>query len=282
MVNPQGKAPHRHVLVHGHMFKNAGTTFDWSLARSFGDTFVDHRDDAGMKTSAAYLGPWLQAHTGCRALSSHWITPPLPELPGASLHLCLLFRDPIERMRSVYQFEREQQGVDTPGSRKAKQLDFHDYVHWQFQPMPGPVIKNYQTRYCSSQYHAEDLDGSFARAWALLESLPVLGLVHRYDESMVLMEYHLGPWFPNLDLSYQKRNVLSCDGATMAQRREAVLEELGPLAPQALERNRFDIELLDRVEGRFDALLASVPDLPARLSDLRARNRAHQATKAAT
>ena len=39
--------PRRHVLIHAHLFKNAGTTFDFSLQRSFGEQFVDHRDDAG-------------------------------------------------------------------------------------------------------------------------------------------------------------------------------------------------------------------------------------------
>jgi len=32
----------RHVLVHAHIFKNAGTTFDFSLSRFFGHDFVDH------------------------------------------------------------------------------------------------------------------------------------------------------------------------------------------------------------------------------------------------
>ena len=92
------------------MFKNAGTTFDWSLARYFGEGFTDHRDDDAMREGASYLADWLEQHPQCRALSSHWITPPLPD--WQNLCLCLFLRDPIERARSVYQFERAQQGVD--------------------------------------------------------------------------------------------------------------------------------------------------------------------------
>ena len=39
----------RHVILHGHIFKNAGTSFDWSLERSFGEAFVDHREDKLMR-----------------------------------------------------------------------------------------------------------------------------------------------------------------------------------------------------------------------------------------
>ena len=34
------------VIVHIHIFKNAGSSFDSSLRENFGKNFVDHRDDA--------------------------------------------------------------------------------------------------------------------------------------------------------------------------------------------------------------------------------------------
>ena len=199
----------RHVLVHAHMFKNAGTTFDWSLKRSFGDAFVDHREDDLMKQGATYFGPWLTDHESCAAVSSHWITPPLPRPAGIDIWLCLLFRDPVERMRSVYQFERQQQGVETPGSIRAKQMTFREYMAWQMEPVPGPVVKNYQTRYCSGDYLGSDLPAMFERAREVVSATDLIGLVHRYDESMVLFEYRLSKVFPTLDLSYVVQNALS-------------------------------------------------------------------------
>jgi hypothetical protein len=262
----------RQLLIHAHMFKNAGTTFDWSLRRCFGAGFTDHRDDEAMKQGAHYLQSWLLSHEHCQALSSHWITPPLPEIQGLNVSLCLLFRDPIERMRSVYQFERSQTGVDTPGAIRAKKMSFAEYIEWQFQPMPGPVVKNYQTRYCSGNYLGDDLEDSFGKAEALLQSQPVVGLVHRYDESMVLMEYFLQPQFSNLDLSYVRQNVLSGMDTPMDDRRAAVLDELGELAPKALDFNRYDIELFSLAEQKFETLLQQVPDLDARLADLHRRS----------
>ncbi len=262
----------RPVLVHAHMFKNAGTTFDWSLRRSFGDHFVDHREDDDMKRGAEYFGPWLQQHTHCQAISSHWITQPLPGLDAVDIALCLLFRDPVERMRSVYQFERQQQGVDTPGSIRAKKMSFYEYMSWQMEPMPGPVVKNYHTRYCSGDYLGEDLPAMYERALALLDSTPTLGLVHRYDESMVLFEHQLERQFPGIDLSYLKQNVLSAVEDSHRQRRDAVLEELGDIADTVLAANEYDMRLFTAAEQKFETLLAKVHDLDTRLGDLQARN----------
>lgn len=262
----------RPVLVHAHMFKNAGTTFDWSLARSFGDGFVDHRDDGFMKQGASYLGPWLEEHASCRALSSHWITPPMPDNSRLRPFLCMLLREPVERMYSVYQFERQQQGVDTPGSIRARQLSFLEYMRWQMEPMPGPVVKNYQTRICSGDYLGQDLDAMFQRAATLVQSVQALGLVHRYDESMVLFEHYLQPWFPQLDLSYVSQNVSPGQGQSLEERRQSVLEQLADLQTEVLAANEYDIQLFSLAEQRFETLLSQVPDFNTRLANLQARN----------
>lgn len=262
----------RAIIIHGHMFKNAGTSFDWSLARSLAGGFIDHRDDEDMQGGAGYLERWLRATPHCRALSSHWITPPLPQAEDLQLHLCLLLRDPIERSRSVYQFERAQQGVDTPGAVRAKQMDFRQYIQWQMQPMPGPVVKNYQTRYCSGDYLGDDLEAMYVRARDLLLKTSTVGLVHRYDESMVLFEYMLRPFFPSLDLSYLKQNVLSEEQTDVVQRRRAVLAELGEVGSELLAANEYDLRLLQLAEQHFSQLIAGVPDMAAKLQDLKQRN----------
>ncbi len=271
-----GREEPRPVLVHAHMFKNAGTTFDWSLRRSFGEAFLDHRDDDAMKQGAAYFGPWLQENSWCSAVSSHWVTAPMPQLDDLAISLCLMLRDPVERMRSVYQFERQQEGVDTPGSIRAKQMSFAEYMEWQMQPMPGPVVKNYQVRYCSGDYLGDDLPGMYSMAQRLVQSTPTIGLVHRYDESMVLFEYRLRDHFPAIDLSYISQNVLSGDSASLLERREGVLAELGGLADAVLAANEFDLRFFSEVEARFDQLLASVPDVERRLEEFRERNLALQ------
>lgn len=264
----------RQVIVHAHMFKNAGTTLDWSLQRSFGDLHLDHRDDDKMREGASYLGPYLSQNTRINAVSSHWITFPLPSLHRTRLDLVLLFRDPIERIRSVYNFERQQQPAETPGAKKAKECSFKDYVSWQLQPMPGPVVKNFQTRYCSGEYLGDDLELLDRKARNTVASTPLIGLVERYEESMVLFEHLLKPDYPQLDLAYQVQNRSDSAQLDAAQRREQVLQELGDIADQVIAANQYDIDLYASVCQRFEEAIAQVPDLDSRVSELRQRNRA--------
>ena len=274
-LEAQRQETERHLLLHAHMFKNAGSSLDASLLRNFGDAFIDHRDDDAMRRGAAYLGPYIETHPRLRALSSHWITFPLPLVPGVRIHPVLLFRDPLERILSVYRFERRQPG-DAPGLRQARQSQLEEYVKWRLQQGVGPVIRNFHTRYCSGDYHGDDLDASYARAIETLDSTQLLGLVHRYDESMTLFEYHLRPFFPGLDLSGRAVNIGDESPMAYAEKRQRALAELAPVLDAVVEANAYDLRLFAEVESRFETALKRIPEFADRLRDLRKRNRAYR------
>ena len=267
----RGQSAARHVIVHAHMFKNAGTTLDWSLQRSFGEQHLDHRDDDRMREGANYLTEFLQAQPELEALSSHWITFPLPTERKLQLHLLMMFRDPIERIRSVYAFERRQEPAETPGSKKAKQLSFKDYVKWQLEPMPGPVVKNFHTRYCSGEYLGEELALLNEKARETVSNAPLLGIVERYDESMVLLEHSLKRQFPTLDLAYRVQNATRDLQQDPAVSRLQVLDELGDIADAVMAANRYDIELYADVCKQFEQAYANIPNAETKLHELRRR-----------
>ena len=261
----------RAVLLHAHIFKNAGSTFDWSLQRCFGDDFVDHRDDNAMREGATYLGPYILDRPRLRALSSHWITFPLPQIDVIDIRLAMFFRHPLERIRSVYTFERQQQGVNNPGTEHARKLGFVDYVRWRLQPDVGPVIRNFHTRYCSDRYAAKDIDEMYDSAIATIESTPLLGLVHRYDESVVLFEYHLQDVFPDIDLSWKLQNSSGGDQVSSAEKLRTAECDLEPVMDQVVAANSYDLRLFAEVESRFERAVASVPNVEQRLQELRSR-----------
>lgn len=263
----------RQLLIHAHMFKNAGTTFDNSLQGSFGDGFIDHRDDDDMRKGADYLGPYLQEHTEIQALSSHWITFPLPKVQDLDFHLALIFRDPLERILSVYRFEKRQP-TDSPGVLKARELEFPDYVRWRLSDNVGPVIRNFHTRYCSGRYMDEDLDSMYELALQTLESTPLIGLVNRYDESMVLFEYHLAQYFPQLDLSSTHLNTSDEIWRSAEEKKALALRELEPVMDEVLDANQYDLKMYRQVEERFERSLEKVPDFSRRLDAFRARSEA--------
>ncbi|MFT4768116.1 MAG: hypothetical protein ACI8RN_001249 [Glaciecola sp.] len=259
------------VLSHAHLFKNAGTTLDWSLERSFGDRFCDHRDDANMRGNPGYLADFLQSNPQLQALSSHWLPFPLPDVAGQRLIPLVILRNPIERILSVYEFERRQD-VDHPGTRKARDGDLQSYVSWRLEKGTGPVVRNYQVRMLSGMYPGYGDGTQFDRAVALLDDLPAIGMVDRYRESVVMFEQALKQDFPELDLSFRRQNVRdSSDQRSSDERRAAVEDELGPLLQSVRDANSLDIALYELACRRFESDWQGLKESDVLLDELDAR-----------
>lgn len=259
----------RCIILHGHIFKNAGTTFAWSLQRSFGDRFVDHRDDLAMQQDGgAVLTDLVQGNGEIAALSSHHLSASLPTIAGIRLVPVYLLREPLQRIRSVYDFERQQQ-VDTPGAIAAKQNDFSAYVAWRLRDDVSPAVRNYQSLYLAGAHlRAQQLPlASFNTALARLQAAPVVGLVERYDESMVLIEQQLRPDLPGLDLAYIPQNVSHSQPRSTSR----MLAELGELAASVIAHNSFDLALYQAANERLDAAIAAVPNFAELLLEFRQR-----------
>jgi hypothetical protein len=274
----------RHVLLHGHIFKNAGTTFDWSLARSFGAGFMDHRDDKAMREQRArHLAALLSEHPELKAVSSHFLCYPLPELEGVELHAMFLLRHPIERIASVYAFERKQQ-AETRGARAAKEKSFAEYVAWRLEPRVPRTIRDYQTSNIAGTHDVLPAQGP-AASWLAVASARVdratgVGVVDRYDDSMIVLEAALRPAFPQLDLAYVRQNVTQTDTrSSIEEKVDGILERLGDLAGKVLRQNAFDLALYRQANLRLDQALAEIADLDARREDFHRRCKALQSRR---
>ncbi len=288
----------RTIIVHCHIFKNAGSSLDWALRRNFGGAFLDHRDDKAMQRGAAYLGPLLEANPALRALSSHRVVFPLPQVPGARLVPAFLIRNPIERAYSVYQFDRVRR-IRTPAARMAKKLDFRNYVAWRLESSVSRVIRNFQTNYCTGLLGAKErqLDETdLEAAKATLKSTPMVGLVEQFDESMVVFEQALRSYFPHIDLAYIHQNA----GQELARAKHGligalvsrliarptsipndslvgpdsstVLQMLGPdLAGKLVQRNALDAALHAWSANLLRSRLEQITGWEQRLQDFRER-----------
>ncbi|RLA44088.1 MAG: hypothetical protein DRQ97_11860, partial [Gammaproteobacteria bacterium] len=202
----------RHIILHGHIFKNAGTTFDWSLEKIFGKGFLDHREDKLIRSEGReHLVQLVNENPHLHAVSSHHMPGDIPEQPGVRFIPIYLLRHPIERIRSVYNFERRQKS-GTAGAKAAKIKNFRDYVDWRMQPGVARTIRNYQTRYLAGHHtrsSATDIPSRcFTEALATINNdVALVGLVEQYDKSMVVLEESLRVFFPAIDLSYVAQNI---------------------------------------------------------------------------
>jgi hypothetical protein len=250
----------RHIIVHNHAFKNAGTTIDWILRNNFGNRFVDHRDNAAMAGGAAYLEDYFRRKTQVQALASHHLALPLPRIDGVIFHLLMMYRHPLERVTSVYNFERAQTWADTLGARFARKHSLRDYVLWRMQPEIPPTIRNFHV-YCSLSRPVQwarlftDVDLDEAKHFARV--LPLLGIVERFDESMASFRKSLLPFFPSISFEYEAQNVRQKKGETTEQRIERLRDEIGGDAFDLLvERNCLDLELYQYAMSIFNERLS--------------------------
>ena len=118
----------RFVILHYHILKNAGTTIENILDRNFGERFarLDTSDRDGRIEQADILA-YLDEHQEVQALSSHQIHYPVPAAPGyIFFDLCFL-RDPIDRLRSTYDYFRQRPAEGDPLSDAANSLGFGEF-----------------------------------------------------------------------------------------------------------------------------------------------------------
>ncbi|MFK7831539.1 MAG: hypothetical protein AB8B57_17330 [Congregibacter sp.] len=260
------------MLLHGHIFKNAGTTLDWSLQRSFGAAFFEHRDDAQMRQAPeAVLSTLLSEDGALRALSSHSMPCPAPDIDGYRFSTLLMLRHPLKRVRSVYDFERRQ-NAKTPGAIAAKEKTYEEYVAWRMRSDVGPTIRNFQTRYLSgAKGNPRDLvigPERLSLALSATRRFPGVGIVERYDESMVLFEYALRETFPELDLAYLPQNVSS---SKLRRGEQGWFEKLGESHNAVIDGNAVDLVLYETATRDLDARIAEVADFDTRYADFKAR-----------
>jgi hypothetical protein len=235
----------RPLLVHYHIFKNAGTSFEWTLKQALGRRFCTYDLTAPNQIlSSVDIIRYVKRRPETEALSSHQASFPAPIIRGREVVTSILIRDPIARIRSIYAFERQQE-VSTPGALKAKELDFKGYVEWRLSTAPA-MLCNYQVHFCSRTKGSQPkgLDEAHLRkAIANLDRVDIVGTVERYGEWLTLAQLILCKPFPNILLSATRQNVTGTAGETTeAGILDDLVNELGQtLAEHLLEGNKLDM-----------------------------------------
>lgn len=247
----------RHVIVHYHLFKNAGSSIDRILQQALGERWSTFDPEPDKLVDARALADTIVARPNTLAFSSHMIVPPLPAIEGTVVHPIVVLRDPILRLRSAWLFEwQKQKGTKEPVGSLA------DYVRSKFERRRGNAVESFQTIRLSVDDAARtraapgtadaDMLGAAKR---FLRSLPVFGLVERFDESLAQFERAYGPRFPGLRFPPVRVNVMQAADLTVQERYERIEHELGPsLYAEFIARNQMDIALYHYAEGLFDRL----------------------------
>jgi hypothetical protein len=247
------------ALIHYHIFKNAGSSVDASLRRSFGERWGSfegvHAHDI---QNAEQLRRFMLANPGYLAISSHLARPPLPFDDNLPI---VFIRHPLLRAYSVYLFTRRD--PRQPFAEVATNKGFADYVRWALREEPGSiVIRDYQVVHlsnaswrCGHILNACASEADLAEACTLLDGWGMAGVVEQYERSIDAYQALYEPLLPGLALAYDCENVSQPERTTPTTQLERLEALLGPelharfMASNALDLalHRHACALLDRV-----------------------------------
>lgn len=243
----------RKVILHYHLFKNAGSSVDHILATNFGErwTTVEGEHPWSVLGTDA-LADVIHSNPKLLAISSHTTRLPIPVLQNTVIYPIFFVRHPIDRVSSIYHFERKQQGANFSAST-ARENDFSGYVQRMLNNLDneGIVLSNFHTVCLShaasglTDLRQTKVDSfSLTEARAFLAALPAFGLVEHFDQSVQGLQKWLQKPFPGINFFPIRLNALAEREAPLAIRLVRIKKELGSaLYKDLLNINQYDLEL---------------------------------------
>jgi hypothetical protein len=211
------------VVLHHHIFKNAGSSLDYALKREFGeDGFVEfHPEQADDgRVSPQQLLKMLADRPAVRAVSSHHFFGRdfEAELQGEDKEKIYFFdavilRHPLSRMASIYTYYRGFVS-DHPVQQAAHRLEFSQFIECLLAEHPNFCLNTQTTMFGCRHYGAVPDQKSLVAAQERLRLCSILGVVEQYAQTMCVAEYFLDPVFPGLRLDGRSENISRKDFIT--------------------------------------------------------------------
>lgn len=227
----------RTVLLHYHLFKNAGTSLDHVLKTNFGAAWITREFSTQNRDNSAQVAEWIRDEPDAVAFSSHTAVGPIPQIPGVRVLTVMMLRDPVARIRSAYRFEVKQQS-NSWGAELAKQHDLEGYVEARLARKGDRQCRNFQTNRLAMMVPGPGRER--ARALAALRRLSVIGLVEDFDATLRRLETVMRPYFGHFHAETVRANVTQTHPETEADARMNAR-----VTARLAEVNRDDLAVLD-------------------------------------
>lgn len=238
----------RTVVLHYHLFKNAGTSVDHMLKAHFGPAWVTAEFSMAGNDNTRAVQDWIADNPEAHAFSSHTMVGPLPRVEGVDIIPVIILRNPLARIASAYRFERKQE-ADTWGAELAKTHDFEGYVQTRLARAGDRQCRNFQVSRLATLCPGDASEFDRAKkGLKLLHKRGVIGRIEHFNAFTQALVARLTPVFPDFAPKPAKANTT-----------DAKTGEKPPfkLATQLTEANAEDIALLVRA----NALLGLPPGL---------------------
>ena len=243
----------RPIIIHFHIFKNAGTSVDRVLEQNFNDGWAKIESPDSHPLDLETLLDFVRANPHINAVSTHTAVVKAPILNDLKIIPICFVRHPIDRIRSAFDFERAQ-SLLTPSVIQAKKGTFRDYMDWYLASPPAWQVSNFHA------YHFKDFLSPPAPTAQALEqrtlqavhSMPWLGLVEKFDASMERMAHEIHQFFPDYKTLQANTNRTTNVGTELEENLEAFRLRIGSDTYQRLRQlNAIDFQIYEIVRQRY-------------------------------
>lgn len=204
--NEADLAQERTIILHYHLFKNAGTSVDAILKKNFGDKWTSREFPTGSGNNTALVEDWIRETPDAVAYSSHTMVGPVPRVDGVRIISFLLLREPIQRIKSAYRFEKKQT-ADTWGAHLAKEHDFEGYVRARLARPGDRQCRDFQTHRLSTM--APGQSPPRQAALSALRSLTVVGIVEHFEDALAQLTAEITTHYPDFSSNALRANASS-------------------------------------------------------------------------
>lgn len=250
----------RLVAVHYHILKNAGSTMEEILEQSFHERLarLDPPDRDGVIGPGELLA-FVRDNPRIAAVTSHCIRYPLPRDPGILFFDICFLRDPLDRVRSMYDYFRKRPAAGDPVSDLANSVTLGAFLAGMVE-RHALQVRDVQVNLIaaagdSDEPTATDLEIATRR----MMNASFLGVVDRFDESVAAGEHFLRAVFPTLNCARRPVNVSRGLEGTLESRKAQMREACGPAVFEELLRlTALDSILLERARGEVRRRLGLV------------------------
>ncbi len=241
----------RKVILHYHLFKNAGTSLDSSLKENFkGVEWATKEFPNNHKLNQSQLAEWIENSGETKCYSSHTAQFPPPKFDDIDVLPIVFVRNPLDRIASAYSFEKRQ-GGNSFGAVLARNTDFRGYIETRLALNKDRQCRNFHT-YRLAMMIGEDQGKELERAVKAVDYLPYVGVVESYNQSLNLLEGWLqAEGFSDISIKAVEKNVSRNPKKSLSEKLDQMKDILGNECFDSLVlANNDDIKLYDYVVKR--------------------------------
>ncbi len=255
------------IIIHHHIFKNSGTSFDQILIDNYGkDAFFEDNKFPFFRYTSFQIEKIVQSIKSFRSISSHQFPHPFSNkykfIKNRDVYSVTFLRDPITRVKSIYSFKRKNRDSSI-SSRNARKYNFKDWLEISMEDdFERLHVSNSQCSFFSIDDNGKAIkkrDGycylyDLDLAKKNLRKFFFCGITEEFEHSVARLNNQLSKNEVDvLKFGNVRKNVTSSNlDEPINIRIEKVLDELGKsLGKKLLEMNNQDFMLRDYAKELF-------------------------------